>query len=133
MKITNFKIVPSYTYSSALLALSGCDGTTGTISDSGIGTEIPAPTPDAGTSTVTADPTSVAANGTETSTITVTVNNANSNPVTDATVTLAQGGGASTIGAVTNVGDGTYTFDVNSTTPAIGTIMSSTSFIVLLV
>lgn len=115
---------PLMIIASALLALSGCDGTTGIISDSGIGTETPAPetpapetpVPDAVTSTVTASPVTIAADGAETSTVTVTVNDANSNPVTNAIVTLAQTG-TSTISTVTNVEDGTYTFSVTSTTP----------------
>ncbi len=73
-------------------------------------------TADAGTSTVVANPTSVTADGTTTSTVTVAVKNVNSDPVTGATVTLAQGTGSSAISAVTDNGDGTYTFMVSSTT-----------------
>ncbi len=40
---------------------------------------------------------------------------ANSNPISGATVSLAQDG-SSTISAVTDNNDGTYTFTVNSTT-----------------
>ena len=121
MKLTNFKMYTLMIAAFALFAFSGCDGTTGISSDSGISTTPPVvvppevPVPDAATSTVTANLGSVLADGTETSTITVTVNDANSDPVTDATVTLAQTG-TSTISAVTNEGDGTYTFDVTSTT-----------------
>jgi len=123
MKITNFKMYPLMIAVSAFLALSGCDGTTGISSDTGIVASAPAPetpvpetpVPDAGTSTVTASPASVTADGTATSTITVTVSDASSNPIVDAMVTLSQTG-SSTISTVTNVGDGTYTFEVSSTT-----------------
>lgn len=98
----------------ALLVLSGCDGTMGKPSDSVL-VEAEIAVPDAGTSTVVANPTLVTADGTATSTITVTVNDASYNPVMDANVILAQTG-TSTISTVTNLGDGTYTFDVNSTT-----------------
>ena len=108
---------------SAFLVFSGCDGTTGIYSDTGLAAPVSAPVtppdgtpvPDAATSTVTASPASVTADGTATSTITVTVLDANSNPIVDAVVTLAQTG-SSTISTVTNVGDGTYTFEVSSTT-----------------
>ena len=71
---------------------------------------------DAGESTVSASPTSVDADGTSTSTITVTAKDANSTPLPGLTVTLDQGAGVSSIGAVTDNGDGTYDFDVTSTT-----------------
>lgn len=38
MKLTHFKIIPFILAGTVLLALSGCDGTTGTASDTGIGT-----------------------------------------------------------------------------------------------
>ncbi len=115
MKLTNFKMYPLMIAVSAFLALSGCDGTTGISSDTGLVAPATAPVPDAATSTVTASPASVTADGTATSTITVTVSDASSNPIVDAIVTLAQTG-SSTISTVTNVGDGTYTFEVSSTT-----------------
>ncbi len=43
MKLTHFKIVPFILAGTALLALSGCDGTTGISSDSGIGADTSAP------------------------------------------------------------------------------------------
>lgn len=52
---------------------------------------------DAGTATVTSSPSHVAADGNTTSTITVTLLTAQSDPVEGHTVTLAQGGGSSTI------------------------------------
>jgi hypothetical protein len=78
-------------------------------------TAVPPPVPDAGTSTVTVSPASVAANGIAKATVTVTVNDASSNPITNAAVSLAQTG-SSTIGIVSNHGDGTYTVEVASTT-----------------
>ncbi|MEE9326609.1 MAG: invasin domain 3-containing protein [Cocleimonas sp.] len=71
---------------------------------------------DANTSTVTSAPTTVVADGSDTSTITVTVNDASSNPLLGLTVSIDQGSGNSTIGAVTDNTDGTYSFDVISTT-----------------
>lgn len=119
MKLTNFKMYPLMIATSAFLALSGCDGTTGISSDTGLvapeTAPDEAPVPNAATSTITASPASVTADGTATSTITVTVSDASSNPIVDVMVTLAQTG-SSTISTVTNVGDGTYTFEVSSTT-----------------
>ena len=119
MKLTHFKMYSLMLAITTFLALNGCDGTAGKPSDSVLVEPVIA-APDARTSTVVANPTSVTADGTETSTVTVTVNDESSTPITDATVTLAQGSGVSTISAVTNVGDGTYTFDVNSAT--VGTV-----------
>lgn len=123
MKLTNFKMYPLMVATIAFLALSGCDGSTGIPSDTGLVAPastpvIPpdeTPVPDSATSTITASPASVTADGTATSTITVTVSDTSSNPIVDAVVTLAQTG-SSTISTVTNVGDGTYTFKVSSTT-----------------
>ena len=56
MKLTNFKMYPLILAASALLALSGCDGSKVHLLIVVSGTEVPAPTPDAGTSTVIANP-----------------------------------------------------------------------------
>ncbi len=66
---------------------------------------------DAGTSSVTATPASVVADGTTTNGYRDALD-ANSNPISGATVSLAQDG-SSTISAVTDNNDGTYTFTVN--------------------
>ncbi len=85
---------------------------------------------DADTSTLSASPTSVAADGTTNSTVTVTVKDANDNPITNAIVTLAQTG-SSTISAVTNIGDGTYTFTVSSTTAETVTYTATANTVVI--
>ena len=92
----------------------------GTLSDSPASFGFVADAVDARTSSVSATPTSVVADGT-TSTVTVTVLDANDNPLLGSTVTLAQGAGSSTIGDVTNNGDGTYTFIVSFTTAEVVT------------
>ncbi len=84
---------------------------------------------DAATSSVTAAPASVVADGT-TSTVTVTVLDANSNPISGATVSLAQDG-SSTISAVTDNNDGTYTFTVNSTTAETVTYTATADAVVI--
>ncbi len=68
-------------------------------------------------STVSAAPASVTANGVATSTVTVTLKDANSNPVSGKTVTLAKGGGSSTITTVsgTTNASGVATFTVSDT------------------
>lgn len=45
MKLTNFKMYPLMIAASAFLALSGCDGTTGISSDTGLAAPAPAPVP----------------------------------------------------------------------------------------
>lgn len=72
----------------------------------------------AGTSTVSASPTPITADGTTTSTITVTLKDVNSNPVSGKTVTLAQGGGHSSISAASGASStlGVVTFTVTDTT-----------------
>jgi len=74
-------------------------------------------TPTAGNSTATASPTTVTADGSTTSTVTVTLLDAHNNPVSGKTVTLAQGGGHSTISAVSGPSDsnGVVTFTVKDT------------------
>ena len=74
-------------------------------------------TPTAANSTVTANPISVTADGTTTSTVTVTLEDAHNNPVSGKTVTLAQGGGSSTISpsSATTNGSGVATFTTKDT------------------
>ena len=76
-------------------------------------------TPTAAQSTVTASPLSVPADGSTTSTITVTLKDSAGNPVSGSTVTLGQGGGASTISAASGPSDlnGVVTFTVKDSTP----------------
>jgi Invasin, domain 3/Bacterial Ig-like domain (group 1) len=68
-------------------------------------------------STVIASPTTVVADGATTSTITVTLKDVNDNPVSGRTVTLAQGGGGSTISVASGASSasGVVTFTVKST------------------
>ena len=71
----------------------------------------------AAVSTVAASPTSLTADGSTTSTITVTLLDANSNPAIGKTVTLAQGGGHSTISSASGASNssGVVTFTVKNT------------------
>ncbi|KJS12800.1 MAG: hypothetical protein VR67_06245 [Peptococcaceae bacterium BRH_c8a] len=71
----------------------------------------------AGKSTVSASSSSLTANGSTTSTITVILKDEYDNPVSGETVTLEQGGGHSTVTAVSGVsgGDGTAVFNVTNT------------------
>src|SRR4051794_38825202 len=68
-------------------------------------------------STVSAAPASVTANGVAASTVTVTLKDAQSHPVSGKTVTLAKGGGSSTITTVSGVtnASGVATFTVKDT------------------
>ena len=68
-------------------------------------------------STVSAAPASVTANGVTTSTVTVTLKDVNSNPVAGKTVTLAKGGGSSTITTVSGVTNGSGRRPSRSRTP----------------
>lgn len=76
------------------------------------------PVPNAGLSTVSAGPTSIPADGTITSTITVTVNDGSGSPIQGLTVTLAPGGGSSTVTTVQGTTDSTgkATFTVTDST-----------------
>ncbi|MBK6489448.1 MAG: hypothetical protein IPF98_21920 [Gemmatimonadetes bacterium] len=73
---------------------------------------------DAALSTLTPVSASIIADGTSTQVLTVTAVDANGNPLTigGATVTITQQSGTGSIGAVTDVGDGTYTATVTSPT-----------------
>ncbi|HTE43897.1 MAG TPA: invasin domain 3-containing protein, partial [Gemmatimonadaceae bacterium] len=77
-------------------------------------------TPDALKSTLTPIAATIAANGTSTQILTVTAKDATNNVMTagGATVTITKVSGTGTIGAVTDVGDGTYTATVTSPTLA---------------
>ena len=113
LTVTTTPTTPVGTQSGINISATGSDGCSGTHTTTTTFVVSAGPVT-AGNSTVSASPTSVVADGATLSTITVTLKDANNNPVSGKTVTLAQGGGSSTISAASGLSNssGVVTFTV---------------------